>query len=70
MVLLFAVGAVFIPLFLLFAVGVPFVLYSLVRSEHGSRQTMARDDGERTARRDSSDSHQSRNSRDSHDEYW
>lgn len=38
----------------------PFVLYLLVRAEHGSRETMARDDAERVARRDIDDERKNR----------
>ncbi|WP_262180784.1 hypothetical protein [Haloarcula laminariae] len=48
--------AVVSPLFavvgLLLAVGVPLVLYALVRSEHDQRETMDREDAELAARRD------------------
>jgi len=37
---------------LLLAVAAPFVLYALVRAEHGERDRMDRDDAERAARRD------------------
>jgi hypothetical protein len=45
-----ALGA-FVSVVLL-AVVAPFVLYALVRSEGRDRETMARDDAERVARRD------------------
>jgi len=45
-----ALGA--FALFALLAVVAPFVLYALVRAEGRNRETMARDDAERVARRD------------------
>ena len=42
----------FLLVVLLFAVGAPLVLYSLVRAEHDQRSTMDRRDAERAARRD------------------
>lgn len=39
----------------LLAVVAPFVLYYFVRAEHTQRTTMARQDAEKTARRDTQD---------------
>lgn len=41
--------------FVVFGVGLPILLYVLVRAEHDNRETMDRETAERVARRDESD---------------
>jgi len=47
-----AVSAFFAVVVLVLSVGVPLVLYALVRAEHDERETMDRREAERTVRRD------------------
>ena len=47
-----AVSAFFAAIALTFAVGVPLLLYVLVRAEHDERETMDRGEAERAVRRD------------------
>ena len=50
----------FLLVVLLFAVGAPLVLYSLVCAEHDQRSTMDRRDAERAARRDTREDSETR----------
>jgi len=47
-----AVSGLGVLLMLVVAVGAPLVLYALVRAEHDQRETMDRQEAERTVRQD------------------